>query len=43
MPRLCQETFSGRELWLTRDDCLRHMQLLATTGSGKTEAALPCN
>ncbi|HIB1651177.1 TPA: F-type conjugative transfer protein TrbC [Salmonella enterica subsp. enterica serovar Muenchen] len=32
--------FLGRELWLTRDDCLRHMQLLATTGSGKTEALL---
>lgn len=32
--------FLGRELWLTRDDCLRHMQLLATTGSGKTETLL---
>lgn len=32
--------FLGRELWLTRNDCLRHMQLLATTGSGKTEALL---
>ncbi|EJI0186975.1 TraM recognition domain-containing protein [Salmonella enterica] len=32
--------FLGRELWLTLDDCLRHLQLLATTGSGKTEALL---
>ncbi|MCT4709246.1 type IV secretory system conjugative DNA transfer family protein [Enterobacteriaceae bacterium H11S18] len=30
----------GRELWLTLDDTLRHMLLLATTGSGKTEALL---
>ncbi|WP_387691521.1 F-type conjugative transfer protein TrbC [Photorhabdus sp. RM71S] len=35
-----RQRFLGRELWLTRDDCLRHMQLLATTGSGKTEALL---
>ncbi|EFL9652093.1 TPA: conjugal transfer protein TrbC [Escherichia coli] len=35
-----RKRFLGRELWLTRDDCLRHMQLLATTGSGKTEALL---
>ncbi|MGJ3447742.1 F-type conjugative transfer protein TrbC [Enterobacter sp. PTB] len=32
--------FLGRELWLTLDDTLRHMLLLATTGSGKTEALL---
>lgn len=32
--------FLGRELWLTLDDALRHMLLLATTGSGKTEALL---
>ncbi|MBC8950091.1 F-type conjugative transfer protein TrbC [Xenorhabdus sp. TS4] len=30
----------ARELWLTLDDSLRHMLLLATTGSGKTEALL---
>lgn len=30
----------ARELWLTLDDALRHMLLLATTGSGKTEALL---
>ncbi|PHM37640.1 hypothetical protein Xmau_03858 [Xenorhabdus mauleonii] len=30
----------ARELWLTLNDSLRHMLLLATTGSGKTEALL---
>ncbi|HEY3592153.1 MAG TPA: F-type conjugative transfer protein TrbC [Buttiauxella sp.] len=27
----------GRELWLESDDALRHMQIMATTGGGKTE------
>lgn len=27
----------GKELWLTASDALRHMQILATTGGGKTE------
>jgi intracellular multiplication protein IcmO len=27
----------GRELWLATSDALRHMQIMATTGGGKTE------
>lgn len=27
----------GKELWLETDDALRHMQIMATTGGGKTE------
>ncbi|EBZ0491353.1 conjugal transfer protein TrbC [Salmonella enterica subsp. enterica serovar Infantis] len=27
----------GRELWLSTSDALRHMQIMATTGGGKTE------
>lgn len=27
----------GKELWLTASDALRHMQIMATTGGGKTE------
>ncbi|WP_339056741.1 F-type conjugative transfer protein TrbC [Candidatus Regiella endosymbiont of Tuberolachnus salignus] len=30
----------ARELWLNLDDALRHIQLMATTGGGKTEAIL---
>ena len=30
----------GRELWLTLEDALKHLQMMATTGSGKTEAIL---
>ncbi|WP_339050539.1 F-type conjugative transfer protein TrbC [Candidatus Hamiltonella endosymbiont of Tuberolachnus salignus] len=30
----------ARELWLNLDDALRHIQLIATTGAGKTEAIL---
>lgn len=28
---------SGQELWLTLNDALRHMMIMATTGGGKTE------
>lgn len=27
----------GKELWLSKSDSLRHMQIMATTGGGKTE------
>ncbi|MFC4235999.1 TraM recognition domain-containing protein [Thalassospira xianhensis] len=31
---------SGKEIWLTNDDCRQHFLILGTTGAGKTEALL---
>lgn len=35
---VCRET--GEEVWLSQEDCLRHMLILGTTGSGKTATLL---
>lgn len=34
------EKITGKEIWLTNDDCRTHFLILGTTGSGKTEALL---
>lgn len=37
---LGNEIKTGKEVWLTNDDCRQHFLVLGTTGAGKTEALL---
>lgn len=37
---LGNELFSGKELWVTNDDCRQHILVMGTTGAGKTELLL---
>jgi type IV secretory pathway VirB4 component len=31
---------TGKQVWLTNDDCRQHFLVVGTTGAGKTEALL---